>query len=261
MLDTVAHPLFARMDRRGFLEGRPFPVIVLDDFLPDDLARSVHDESVRHGEFVKSNDYIFAKNKFELNDLDRIGSGCARLKKLLLSEDFRQALSAMYGKQIFVDPAFAGGGLHRGGEGSYLDMHADFNLHPVRRNWLRELNILLYLNPDWEAPHGGALEMINEHTGERASIAPLYNRLVIMLTKDHTLHGYKPIAFPDGKFRMSIASYAYSMIEEGRSDLRTTTKWVIDASQPWHKRLIARVTPRLVMWKQALLGGRTGRNQ
>jgi hypothetical protein len=138
-------------------------------------------------------------------------------------------------------------------------MHADFNLHPTHKQWIRELNLLLYLNRNWKPEHGGQLELKNAITGATASIEPLFNRLVIMLTKDFTLHGHRPIRFPKGTFRTSIAAYAYSQAPRATATdgLRTTTTWIPEGSPV--KRVVARVTPWLVSAKQRLFGSATAR--
>lgn len=245
-----------------FRLAQPFPMVVLDNFLPAPLAEALLAEIAEHDEFKRSNDYIFARNKFESPRIEQLGSAGHSLRNFLLSDDVARALTQMYRQPVFVDPDFVGGGLHRGGEGSFLDMHVDFNLHPRERRWIRELNILLYLNKGWRPEYGGSLELRNSTTGATATIEPRFNRLVIMLTKDFTFHGYKAIQFPAGTYRTSLAAYAYSMAGESEdlSHLRTTTKWAPDDGN-WLKSMIARMTPRLVTIKQSLFGSATARKR
>ena len=252
-------PLTGRL-KNSFETAHPFPFVTLDDFLPPDKAEGLLHEISQQQDFRKSNDYIFAKNKFESPRIENFGEHGAALRELLLSTAFAETLSEIYGKPLFVDPDFVGGGLYRGGEGSYLDMHTDFNLHPRNKTWVRELNLLLYLNKDWQPAHGGCLELRHGENGQTASVQPLFNRMVIMLTKDFTFHGYKPISFPKGTFRTSIAAYAYSLAAtaEEVSHLRTTTSWAPDASTPV-RALLAKATPGLVSIKQRLFGSATAR--
>ena len=141
-------------------------------------------------------------------------------------------------------------------------MHADFNLHPRNRSWIRELNILLYLNKDWRPDHGGCLELRDSNTGKTASIEPRFNRLVLMLTKDFTFHGYKTINFPENTFRTSIAAYAYSEASsaENLAALRTTTTWAPQGGGRL-KSLLAHITPQIVTIKQRLFGSATSRKR
>jgi hypothetical protein len=247
---------------QSFASGHPFPVVILDNFLPLQVADGLLGEIRAFQEFQKSHDYIFAKNKFESPRIENLGPHGAAIKDCLLSPQVADALSAMYGRKIFIDPDFLGGGLHRGGADSFLDMHTDFNLHPRNRRWIRELNLLLYLNKEWRPEYGGCLDLRNAHDGRTSAIEPKFNRLVIMLTKDFTLHGYRPINFPIGTFRVSIAAYAYSQAasDEDLTGLRTTTNWVPAGSGPL-KSLVARFTPQLVALKQRLLGSATAKKK
>lgn len=244
-----------------FADAHPFPLAIIDDFLPSAFAEALHQEIVSLRDLTQSNDYIFAKNKFEFPALQDIGVYGSELKRFFLSEEFAQALSVMYGRKLFVDENFTGGGVHRGGAGSFLDMHADFGRHPSEKNWVRELNILLYMNKDWKPEYRGSLDLINSENRQSTAIDPLFNRCVLMLTKGHTLHGYKPTAFPEGMYRNSVAAYAYSLeIDEAKlAGLSTTTHWQPVDAKPV-KRAAALLTPRLVRLKQRLLGSNTVKN-
>lgn len=257
-LSEVARGALAEEAFRG---AHPFPLAIIDNFLPQDFADKLHQEILNLQDLTQSNDYIFAKNKFEYPALQEIGPHGAELKRFLLSEEFAEALSAMYGRPVFVDTEFTGGGVHRGGPGSFLDMHADFGRHPSEKHWVRELNILLYMNKDWQPGYRGSLDLTNADNGQSISIEPLFNRCVIMLTKKHTLHGYKATAFPPGTHRNSIAAYAYSLEgdEAKLAELSTTTNWrPVDANPA--KRVMARLAPSVVRLKQRLFGSNTVKN-
>lgn len=261
-LRTLDTPLSQNGHAKKFAEAKPFPVLIIDNFLPIEVAEGIIEEINYYDNFKKSRDYIFAKNKFEYPEIENLGLWSASLKEMLLSQDMAEILTSIYGKPVFVDPAFIGGGLHRGGDGSYLDMHADFGRHPTQERWVRELNILLYLNKNWSKDFGGSLDLRHATTGECLSIEPLFNRLVIMLTKDFTLHGYKPIKFPTGTFRTSIAAYAYSEASstEKIDNYRTTTTWVPEHGGLF-KMLVAKFTPLLVSYKQRFMGSKTAKRK
>jgi hypothetical protein len=54
---------------------------------------------------------------------------------------------------LIPDPYYMGAGIHRVANGGHLDIHADFNLHkPMMLE--RRLNVLIYLNPDWQQEWG-----------------------------------------------------------------------------------------------------------
>lgn len=111
------------------------------------------------------------------------------------------------------DPTFRGGGLHAMGPGDFLSVHLDASRHSVtgRR---RAVNIVWFGTPCWRAEWGGAFELWSNRGGlpsERVvSIAPLFNRALIMAVDDRAWHGVPdPIHCPPGVFRRSIAAFGY----------------------------------------------------
>ena len=246
---------------KKFLTAIPYEHIVIDNFCNKDILerclKYLPDPKLEG--YNKSNDYIFAKNKFEKSEFNALCSEFSNLKSELLSERFSSWVSNLTKQKIFIDPAFHGGGLHQGGVGSYLDIHADFNYHPENLNWFRNINILLYLNKNWEEEYKGELKLIDGRldNGEPLLIEPIFNRAVIMFTRDYTLHGYDPINFPDGSYRSSIAAYGYSLTEK-KGKLRTTI-WKPQKSS--FKRFLGLHMPKLVSIKSRLFGSGTTKNK
>ena len=245
---------------RQFASAKPFPFVVIDDFCDAAELGKLVDAipTPEEGGIGKSRDYVFAKNKFEKSNFREIGPLFAEIYSDLMSERFKTALQAIVAAPVWVDPEFHGGGIHQGGEGSFLDMHVDFTHHPLHDDWRRDLNILLYLNPGWEPSHGGKLELRHKATGDATAIEPLFNRLVIMHTRDFTLHGYKALSFPKGKYRRSIATYAY-VPSVGEVKGRSTVWYPEDSGMA--KRALGRSWPKLVELKGKIFGSATSRNK
>jgi hypothetical protein len=177
----------------------------------------------------------------------------------MVSDAFKRFLTEATGFDVFVDPMFFGGGFHQGGDGSFLDMHVDFNLHPQHKTWLRTLNILIYFNKDWKDDYGGHLLVRNAPSAPTRSIAPLFNRAVIMLTDNRTYHGYRKMSLPPGVTRKSVATYAYQLVGEGEVDFRTTG-WAPESAGLF-KRLVARNYNGLVLLKNRWFGSSTAKNR
>jgi Rps23 Pro-64 3,4-dihydroxylase Tpa1-like proline 4-hydroxylase len=241
-----------------YRHASPFEHVIVDEFLTSNAIKAIREEGhySRASTTEKSSDFLFAKNKIENPKIEDISPLMQQLREELLSNEFSRLVSEIVGTKIFIDPNFSGGGLHQGGAGSFLDMHADFTRHPMQSDWIRELNILLYLNPGYEAHWGGQLDLENLHTGVKSSIEPIENRLVLMLTKSHTLHGYKPITFPAQRYRTSIAAYAYSLDDGLRDVPYLSTSW--RPANPL-KRLFAKVLNPVVVAKQRFLGSKTAK--
>lgn len=243
--------------RKEYLNNSPFPYIAIDDFLVKGLAEELYASIPTPKETNKSRDYIFAKNKFEISNMVNISDNFKKLYDELISERFANLISYVTNEDLFVDPKFHGGGLHLGGKDSFLDMHVDFNYHPSEPKWYRNVNLLLYLNQDWKPEYGGQLKLVDKHTKKGTSVDVPMNRLTIMPCRNYTLHGYDPINFPEGTYRTSIATYAYTIhdkpIEKPRS-----TYWQTDNSLV--KNLIGKAFLPLVTLKSKLFGSGTSKN-
>ncbi|MDQ6882334.1 MAG: 2OG-Fe(II) oxygenase, partial [Pseudomonadota bacterium] len=115
---------------------------------------------------------------------------------------------------------------HMNCRGAMLKLHADFNRHP---NWHldRRLNLLLYLNQDWQASFGGDLELWDrEMAACRQRIAPVAGRCVIFSTSSTSFHGHPdPIECPDDVTRKSIALYYYTNVPREDAAQIHSTLW------------------------------------
>lgn len=240
-----------------YLNNTPFPYIAIDNFLVEGLAEELYESIPTPQETNKSRDYIFAKNKFEISNMVNISDNFKKLYEELLSERFSNLISYVTKEDLFVDPKFHGGGLHLGGKGSFLDMHVDFNYHPSEPKWYRNVNLLLYLNKDWKPEYGGQLKLVDKRNKKSTLVEIPMNRLIIMPCRNYTLHGYDPINFPEGTYRTSIATYAYTIhdkpIEKPRS-----TYWQTEGNT--FKNLAGKLMLPIVSLKSKLLGSGTSRN-
>lgn len=245
---------FAKM----FRSSMPVRHVVIDDFLEHELAQRLFDDLPSPDEMPKSRDYMFS-DKRELSTLDKHSEASRALHEAFMSDAFASFLEKLVGKSTFVDPQYVGGGFHAGAEGSFLDLHTDFNVHPTQSNWFRQLNILLYLNPGWEQDWGGELLLTDEPTNPTISVEPRFNRLVIMESTDRSFHGYKQIAFPPGRSRRSIAAYGYSVIE-ANSVARRTTTWAPQEAGVI-KRILAKNWNWMVLTKNRFFGSGTLKNR
>jgi hypothetical protein len=101
--------------------------------------------------------------------------------------------------------------VHRIRRGGFLDVLADFNRHD-RLRLDRRLNLLLYLNRDWDDAWGGQLELWDEAmTRAVHRISPRFNRVVVFSTTDRSFHGHPgPLSCPPERARTSLALYYYT---------------------------------------------------
>ena len=134
------------------------------------------------------------------------------------------------------DPYFSGGGLNCTQSGGLLDVHVDGNYHDAS-GMHRRVNVLLYLNKNWQHGWGGEFGLYDED-GEQLvkDFPPLFNRLIVFDTHDKSYHGLpSPIQFPEGENRKSVILYYYTVADRPES--------VIEEARPhsalWKKRGLA----------------------
>jgi hypothetical protein len=244
--------------RLTYLTNKPFSYLVIDDFC--DLEKLKEMRSMIPELENKSRDYMFANNKFEKSNYKELGSLFNELYEDLKSERFNKFLSFISVKEVFVDPKNHGGGLHQGKKNSFLDMHLDFNYHPLHDNWYRQMNLLLYLNTDWKEEYGGHLKVEDLRSGEKDEIAVPFNRMVIQECGPYTLHGYDMTSFPEGNYRTSVATYAYTIHNKLMEKPRTTDWFPRNDASPL-KKMIAKHYDKAVKVKNKLFGSGTAKNQ
>lgn len=197
----------------SYQEARPFPHVVLDNFIPDN---SVLDDVLREFPKPGSVDWIHyrqeTEEKLASRDEAQLGAATRHLLQQFNSSGFCQFLEKLTGIEgLIPDPYFWGGGLHQIERGGFLKIHTDFNWYP-RLKLDRRLNLLLYLNQNWEESYGGHLELWSQNMGHcETKILPIANRCVIFSTTNSSYHGHPDaLTCPDGWTRKSLALYYYS---------------------------------------------------
>jgi hypothetical protein len=91
-------------------------------------------------------------------------------------------------------------------------VHADFN-QDERTGLYARVVFITYLNKDWLASYGGALELWSfEENKCQVEVQPVVGRSVLFLHSPRSLHGLlpDPVNAPNGRPRRSAAAYFYS---------------------------------------------------
>jgi len=196
-----------------YASAKPFPHIVLEEFLPADLVTQIA-ANFPVGE--RESDRVFTigyggqhKRQIMPEDCNRF---CREVFQFFNSRPVLQFLEGLTGiSGLLPDPYFEGGGFHEISRGGLLGVHADFRINQ-RLSVQRRLNLLIYLNPRWEDEWKGQLELWSRDMKECVvKVAPLINRCVVFSTEADTWHGHPdPLEIPDGLTRRSMALYYYT---------------------------------------------------
>ena len=210
--------LCSRKIRGATLETYPFKYTVIDNFLSNDLAirameafPPLSDPCWEHakdlGIEVKSR--TTWKSEFDIPEhiIDVIRIVNSSLVLTAMSELFEIP-------KLMPDPYFSGGGLNVSEKNGHLDIHKDGNYHDAS-GLNRRMNLLIYLNPNWQETWGGELGIYTDNGDTLVNaVPPLFNRCVIFDSHDKSFHGLpNPINFPKDDPRWSIILYYYTKAE------------------------------------------------
>ncbi len=211
---TVIRPLDLPELRRQYTAAKPFPHLVIDDFLEPQFAQEVSEayptfETASQGGYAF--DYVNEKKKVQVTDSTRFPEPVSRLHEAISGSEFRDALTEVTGiPKLLADEELIGGGMHVTGPHGRLDVHVDFN-YVAERQLHRRLNILIYLNPTWDNDWGGEVELWDQDVRRcYQALRPVINRCVIFETSDISFHGVAALRCPQGIERKSFAAYYYT---------------------------------------------------
>jgi Rps23 Pro-64 3,4-dihydroxylase Tpa1-like proline 4-hydroxylase len=218
MINTELSNLF----KNNYQSAFPFPHIVIDNFIQEDIANEVAEEVKKYKMWGYDPSAYSVKhqvNKFfspwcdeNLNDIQQTAPKTWNVLSYLNSKEATSFLETLTGiSDILPDNKFVGGGMHKINAGGRLAVHADYNVHP--ENGLhRRINLLLYLNKDWKSEWGGNLELWEKDMSKVThSIEPVFNRAVIFNITDDAFHGHPhPLTCPEDVSRYSLALYYFT---------------------------------------------------
>lgn len=209
---------FAKL-KQSYLTAQPYKHLVIDDFLNAEFANLLCDRFPALSQ-MKTHYKGLNENKAEDANFDAYDESFRQLKAEYRSPQFIKFLEDLTDiKGLSMPDDALGCGIHQGENGSYLDIHVDFNIHPSK-DLHRRLNVLLFLNRDWKEEYGGKLEMWDSQmTRCVVSHLPLLNRLVIFETHEYSYHGYSTISVPAGVTRKSVYAYFYTKASETAKSL------------------------------------------
>jgi hypothetical protein len=200
-----------------FQNADPFRHVVIPDFFSPEFCQRILDEFPPFEDRFALNEMGKVGGKAVRTDVRAISDAYRQLDDYIQTPEFLQLMSDITGvPDLLYDPDYVGGGTHENLQTQGLDPHVDFNYHP-RTGWHRRLNLIVYLNPDWEESWGGNLDLHSNpwdpETNRVKTVLPMLNQAVIFETSENSWHGFSAVTLPDhakGTSRKSFAIYLYT---------------------------------------------------
>ncbi|WP_428331691.1 2OG-Fe(II) oxygenase [Mucilaginibacter sp.] len=197
-----------------YQNAEPFSNIVFHDFFNPEMLDAV---------LAEFPDLSLTKNIEKFDDYNQkklatkgeasFGEVTKLLVHYLNSEPFLEFIQELTGikEKLISDPYFEGGGYHEIKPGGVLKVHTDFSTS-LLTNLDRRINLLVYLNKDWEDSFGGHFELWRKDMSQcEKKILPVFNTVAIFSTIPLSNHGHpNPLTCPPDRSRKSLALYYYS---------------------------------------------------
>ena len=197
----------------AFIEAQPFRHVVIEGFFQPAFCAALLKQFPAFDEKGAINEDGAVGGKSTQERVRSLGRPYEQLDDLVQRAEFLQLIGTVTGiDDLRYDPYYFGGGTHENRHGQDLDPHVDFNYHPVTHQH-RRLNLIVYLNEEWDTRWGGALQLHRDpyrppKEDEIKTIAPLLNCCVIFETNEHSWHGFERINLPGHMQKLSRKSFA-----------------------------------------------------
>ena len=210
---------------RRFATAQPFRHVSLDGFFEAGACARLLEHFPDFSERHALNEMGLIGNKAVRTDVGNLDPVFSELDAQVRSPAFLQLVSRITGiPDLLYDPDYIGGGTHENRDGQALSAHVDFNILPGRR-WHRRLNLIVYLNPEWEEDWGGCIELHSDPwtpaSDHSIKLLPLLNRCVIFETNEHSWHGFEQIRLPPGRKHLTRKSFAIYLYTAERPEQET----------------------------------------
>jgi len=198
-----------------YINAEPFRYIILDDFFNEDVANQLYEKFPAMDNMMVKRKSL-NENKVEDYHFDRWDPVFAQCREALSSKAWSEKMEIITDiPNMTTTNDNMGSGLHQCGNAGYVDVHLDVNVNTKAKLW-RRINLLIYLNKDWQPNYGGDLEIWNkEMTKCHSKVSPILNRAIIFLTDDNSPHGVTAVTVPEGETRKSMYTYYFTPMEEG----------------------------------------------
>lgn len=228
----------------------PTNVWVIDDFFAEELANELAENFYEYDDerWLTRNHSEF-EEKLLSTHWDWYPAVLYKTFFDLASQNFVNILEDMTGiDNLIADYGLHAGGMHLHSSNARLNLHQDAKLHP-KLGLVRKLNIIVYLNKDWQESWGGELEFWNSISGEPGekvfSVWPKFNRAVIFQTDNDFWHGLpEMISAPNGQNRQSIAMFYY-VENSDNAIMDTRSRFALTQEQKSNPELVKKNEERM----------------
>lgn len=202
-----------------FNNAEPSKHIIIENFLESSYA-----EKISQNYPTDFENWWCYNNPFEVkytnDNINNMNKPIKDLFYILSSIELTNLFSKLSNIQdLEYDPYLHGAGLHAHPRYGRLDIHLDYEKHPILENKWRRLNIILYLSKEWKNEWNGETELWDKNLLEcKVKSYVKFNSAIIFQTNEISWHGLpEKIMCPEGVYRKSLAYYYISPLTRKHS--------------------------------------------
>ena len=175
----------------------PFPAVSIDDFIP---SRALLRAAAQSFELVGEEDWVkYAADKGQVQycskGRDTTPPAALSVMDYITTHFDPNVVFDGLTDNAFPDMSHYGGGMmltpNLRGEGGYLGMHVDAEIHGVNKKWKREYSAIICVSEEYDESFDLLIE--NDH-GERARLPYKFNRLNVFKCSKDSWHGLPEIS-------------------------------------------------------------------
>ena len=225
-----------------FANVEPFEHVVIDNFLSEEYSEKLYklfpsnyEEWYNYCNPIEVK-YAFDNINILPNDLKNYFYYLSTQKIVNLFKKITNIENLEY------DEYLHGAGLHSHGKNGRLNVHLDYEKHPVTGKE-RRLNIILFMSKDWDASWNGANELWDKDAEKCIKKTDIkFNRAIIFKTNEISWHGiHEKIICPEGVYRKSLAYYYVSPLNlnKDETEYRKKAKYIKPKNDEYNENMNA----------------------
>ena len=201
----------------------PFKHCIIDNFLNEEIYQIIYNT------FPEKPDNNFHKYlnpievKYAIDDFKYIDNEIVNFFLALSSDKLINKFENLFNiEDLEYDPHLHGAGVHMHPRNGRLNMHLDYEKHPLM-NKQRRLNIIYYVNKEWKTEWNGDTQLWDQNMQNCiVKSYPEKNRAIIFETTELSWHGVpEKIMCPENIYRKTLAYYYISPMVNKRDNKKT----------------------------------------
>jgi Rps23 Pro-64 3,4-dihydroxylase Tpa1-like proline 4-hydroxylase len=205
--------------KKSFQNAKPFEHIVIDNFLSDEFASDIY--NLFPTDYENWHNYCNPLEvKFAYDDINSIDEKIKDYFYYLSSDYLVNLIKEITNiPNLEHDEYLHGAGLHSHTRHGRLNIHLDYEKHPISGKE-RRINIIYFTTQNWNQSWGGANELWDSDVKKCVKRTDIqFNRAIIFKTNEISWHGvHDKIMCPEGIFRKSLAYYYVSEFDKQKTE-------------------------------------------